>query len=148
MEKGKTWIFRHPKLFTFILIIVIVTMGWVISSFNEISNSISPSNTTQGGYKPVQLTGKNCRNFTYENLVCHSDSFGDYICQSIVYNNCDKTAENVKVIGTYFDDDGEFIGTSWTYTTPQTIDGHSSAPFTLYTTENGIIFDTYKIQIS
>lgn len=148
-EHEKSWFKEHPILTTIIALAILITFIIYLSIIYQGSNDSDTINQeTIPGFKPDRLDNTYCDNITYENLVCHSDGIGNYICQGIAYNNCDEPMSYVKVIGTYFDKDGNFIGTSWAYTDPNTIREHSSAPFTLYTTENGVIFDTYKIQFT
>ena len=87
-----------------------------------------------------------CDNLTATQLVCHLDAAENYICVGEVTNNCNRDFNFVKVIGTYYRDN-EIISTSFTFVTTTGIKSHQSSPFSLYTTENSIIFEDYELQI-
>lgn len=143
-DKIKKWIQAHPILAGLVTFAIVALLWNITQGFGSPDESFPTNNLATRGYTPYEV--EYCTNISYEPLVCRSDSIGNYICDGLAHNHCDTPISHVKVIGSYYDKNGRFIGTSYTYTDISTIPAHSSSPFSLYTTENGIIFDKYTIQ--
>ena len=59
-------------------------------------------------------------------------------------NNSPIIAEFVKIIGTFYDDNGNVVGTSSTYADPTEIDPGEKAPFDLILSDSTIPVDQIK----
>lgn len=95
---------------------------------------------------PSSLSTSACNDLNATKLVCHLDIVGNYICIGEVTNNCNIDFKYVELIGTYYKD-GELVGTSNSFVSTQGLKAGETSSFTLYTTNNGVIFDNYKLKI-
>ena len=72
------------------------------------------------------------------------NSIGDLHVIGEVENNSPLIAEFVKIIGTFYDDNGNVVGTSYTYSDPTDIGSGEKAPFDLILSDSTIPVDQIK----
>jgi hypothetical protein len=75
---------------------------------------------------------------SYINSIGHLHVIGE------VENNSPLIAEFVKIIGTFYDDNGNVVGTSYTYSNPNDISSGEKAPFDLILSDSTIPVDQIK----
>ena len=82
----------------------------------------------------IDITSHN----TYINSIGHIHVIGE------VENNSPLIAELVKIIGTFYDDNGNVVGTSFTYADPTDIGSGEKAPFDLILSDSTIPIEQIK----
>lgn len=137
-QTSKIYVYSTYIFITLSAVLLFLLISRSCPNESNSSNEVYPNTNTQAL--------ANCFNFSASKLVCHSDSIGNYICQGELTNNCDTPYQFVKLTGSYYKN-GTFIGTSDTYVTTSGMNARGTMPFTIYTTENSMIFDSYKLQV-
>lgn len=93
----------------------------------QLSESLASNNK-------IEITSHN----SYINSIGNLHVIGE------IENNSPLIAEFVKIIGTFYDDNGNVVGTSYTYSNPTDIGSGEKAPFDLSLSDSTIPVDQIK----